>query len=58
MNPDNNAYQTSAIGSDDFKDLIKSKQYIGKSLFIKDVMRDALKYLELQDRDAGENLPI
>ena len=43
MNTENNIYQTSAIGSDDFKDLIESGQYIDKSLFIKDVMTDALK---------------
>ena len=43
MNPIHNTYQTSAIGSDDFKDLIESGQYIDKSLFIKDVLTDAFK---------------
>ena len=43
MNSITNTYQTSAIGSDDFKDLIESGQYIDKSLFIKDVLTDAFK---------------
>ena len=43
MNTENNAYQKSAIGSDDFKDLIASGQYVDKSLFIKDVITDAFK---------------
>ena len=43
MNPAINTYQKSAIGSDDFKDLIESGQYVDKSLFIKDVITDALK---------------
>ena len=43
MNPTYNTYQKSAIGSDDFKDLIESGQYIDKSLFIKDVLTDAFK---------------
>ena len=40
MNPNNNTYQKGTIGSNDFKNLVKSGQYVDKSLFIKDVIND------------------
>ena len=40
MNPSNTTYQKGTIGSDDFKNLVKSGQYVDKSLFIKDVIND------------------
>ncbi len=40
MNTTNNTYQKGTIGSDDFKNLVKSCQYVDKSLFIKDVLKD------------------
>ena len=40
MNPENNTYQKGTIGSNDFKNLVKSGQYVDKSLFIKDVIND------------------
>ena len=43
MNPENNTYQKGTIGSNDFKNLVKSGQYVDKSLFIKDVINDELQ---------------
>ena len=43
MNPESNTYQKGTIGSNDFKNLVKSGQYVDKSLFIKDVINDELQ---------------
>ena len=40
MKKESNTYYKGTIGSDDFKNLVKSGQYVDKSLFIKDVIND------------------
>ena len=40
MKKEPNTYQKGTIGSNDFKNLVKSGQYVDKSLFIKDVIND------------------
>ena len=45
MNTQQSTFRPGAIGSDDFKELIESGDYVDKSLFIKDIIHDKHKVL-------------
>ena len=45
MNTEESTFYKGAIGSDDFKELIESGDYVDKSLFIKDIIHDKHKVL-------------
>ena len=45
MNTQQSTFRPGAVGSDDFKELIESGDYVDKSLFIKDIIHDKHKVL-------------